>query len=107
MSTEQAGAVVIQVTARDFEQLCENSGNWADLTTQAARFEPLEPGHRPWSRQWQRIYWLGTSYPAVIFARAFLAARGFGYEVLWDAPQPQYGPPFGYVILTDYEGEAR
>ena len=104
MSTEQAGAVVIQVTARDFEQLWENSGEWADLNKPMGRFEALDSDEGPSFREWRRIYWFGGTYMAVIFARAFLAARGFEYEVLWDgASDEPGGPHFGWVILTDYE----
>ena len=103
MSTEQAGAVVIQVTAGDFERLWENSGKWADLTDTSTRFETLDDDRMPPSWTWQRIYWLGNNYAAVIFARTFLAARGFDYEILYDTEEDPEGRPFGYVILTDYE----
>ena len=50
---------------------------------------------------------VGGNYAAVIFARAFLAARGFEYEVVFDtASDEPDGPMFGYVILTDYEADA-
>ena len=104
MSTEQAGAVVVQVTARDFEQLWENSSSWG-LGEGSGRFEDLD-GRPPSSRQWRRIYWLGRNYTAVIFARAFLAARGCGYEVLFDTASDEgSNRMYGYVILTDYEEE--
>ena len=104
MSTEQAGSVVIQVTAADFERLCENSGAWAGRGWQLARFESLDSAGPPSSREWQRIYWLGDNFAAVIFARAFLAARGFEYEVLSDrASDAGSDRMYGYVILTDYE----
>ena len=107
MSTEQAGAVVIQVTAADFERLCQNSGRWADRDD-IGRFEPLDAGHPLPVREWRRIYWLGGSYTAVIFARAFLAARGFDYEVLYDTASDEGSSRmYGYVILTDYEEPAR
>lgn len=107
MSTEQAGMVVLQVTARDFERLCENSGNWADLTPRRDRFEEVEDGAPPFFREWKRVYWLGRDYVTVILARAFLAARGFEYEVLFDAAAGEPGGlAFGYVILTDYEEAA-
>ena len=104
MSTEQAGSVVIQVNAGDFSRLCENSGAWG-LGDGSGRFEDLDGG-QPSSRQWSRVYWLGPSFTAVIFARAFLAARGHEYEVLFDtASDREGGPMFGYVIVTDYEEE--
>ena len=57
-------------------------------------------------RERKRAYWLGENYAAVIFARAFLAARGFDYEVLFDTASDEAGGPmFGYVIVTDYEEE--
>ena len=103
MSTEQAGAVVIQVSARDFSHLAESSGAWADLVIEApGRFED-EDGGPPSFRDWRRIYWFGRGFTAVIFARAFLAARGFEYEVLRDTASAEPGgPEFGWVILTDY-----
>jgi hypothetical protein len=108
MSTEQAGAVVIQVTAEDFMRLCENSAP-GDVTGQAGRFEVIDAdaGDPDSPQKWHRAYWLGQNYAAVIFARAFLAARGFGYCVLFDtASDEPDGPMYGYVILTDYTADA-
>ena len=106
MSTEQAGAVVIQVTAEDFSRLCENSMLWAGgrWDDQSGRFEDLNGG-TPSTRQWKRIYWLGPDYTAVIFARAFLNARGFDHEILYDTASDQGRPMYGWVILTDYQEE--
>jgi hypothetical protein len=107
MSTGQAGSVVIQVTAADFMRLCENSAP-GDVTAQPGRFEVVDAdAGDPGSPQaWHRAYWLGRNYAAVIFARAFLAARGYGYAELFDtASDEPDGPMFGYVILTDYEAE--
>jgi hypothetical protein len=105
MSTEQAGVVVVQVTAADFMRLCENSAP-GDVTGPPGRFETLDTAEPDPGRDWRRAYWLGDNYTAVIFARAFLAARGFGYEVLFDtASDEPDGPMFGYVILTDYEAD--
>jgi len=104
MSTEQAGSVVIQVTAADFGRLCENSGEWSHLNEPLGRFEAMDDAGPPSFREWKRIYWLGDSFTAVIFARAFLAARGFDYEVLYDtAADEGSSRMYGYVILTDYE----
>jgi hypothetical protein len=103
MNTGQAGAVVVQVTAKDFEQLWENSSSWG-LGEGSGRFENLDDGGPPTSRQWGRIYWLGGSYTAVIFARAFLAARGYEHEILFDTASDEGSNRMhGYVILTDYE----
>jgi hypothetical protein len=100
----QAGTVVVQVAAADFERLWENSSD-GSVTDQAGRFEVVEASEARWSG-WKRAYWLGDNYAAVIFARAFLAARGFDYEVLYDtASDREGGPMFGYVIVTDYEEE--
>ena len=109
MSTEQAGTVVIQVTAGDFERLCENSGKWAGSGLPLRRFESLDDSEPSPFSDWQRIYWLGDNYTAVIFARAFLAARGFEYEVLFDTASDEgSNRMYGYVILTDYqEGQPR
>lgn len=106
MSGGQAGSVVIQVSAADFMRLCENSAP-GDVTAQLGRFEVVEAADLHRYRVWHRAYWLGGNYAAVIFARAFLAARGYGYEVLFDtASDEPDGPMFGYVILTDYEADA-
>ena len=102
MSTEQAGSIVIQVTARDFERLCENSGNWAGWEPPLGRFENLDGGH-PTTRQWRCCYWLGSSWTTVILARAFLDARGHDHEILWDMAEHPNGAMYGYVILTDYQ----
>ena len=105
MSTEQAGAVVVQVTARDFTRLCENSGRWAPWERPEARFEAVNGEVGEPSGRWEWIYWLGDNYAAVIFARAFLAARGFEYEVVYDLAQHPDGAYLGYALLTDYEEE--
>ena len=102
MSTEQAGAVVVQVTAADFGRLCENSGEWQGWQAHTGRFEGVDAAD-PSRRQWQRIYWLGRDFAAVIFARAFLAARGYDYEIAFDTASDEDGPMYGYVILTDYQ----
>ena len=103
MSTGQAGSVVIQVTAADFGRLCENSSSWGLGCGSPGRFENLDDAGPPSSRQWERIYWLGGSFTAVILARAFLDARGFGYEIAFDTASDEDGPMYGYVILTDYQ----
>jgi hypothetical protein len=103
MSTDQAGAVVIQVTAADFGRLCENSCARADLSEQPGRFEALGAAVPRSFREWRWAYWLGGSFTAVIFARAFLAARGFDYEILFDTAEHPNGAMYGYVILTDYQ----
>ena len=102
--SSQAGTVVVQVTADDFERLCENSAP-GGVISQIGRFEAVEAGE---CRERKRAYWLGENYAAVIFARAFLAARGFDYEVLFDtATGEPDAPMFGYVIVTDYEEEVQ
>jgi hypothetical protein len=108
MSTEQAGAVVVQVTAADFGRLCENSGPWGPLNEPTARFGSIEDGGPASGRAWRRIYWLGDNFAAVIFARAFLNARGHEHEVLFDTASDEgSNRMYGYVILTDYEDERR
>jgi hypothetical protein len=105
VSTGQAGSVVIQVTAEDFMRLCENSAP-GDVTGQAGRFEVVDADAGDSPQEWHRAYWIGQNYAAVIFARAFLAARGFGYAVLFDtASEEPDGPMYGYVILTDYQDD--
>ena len=104
VSTGQAGSVVIQVTADDFGRLWESSGPWG-LGAPPGRFETLD-GKQPPPRQWQRVYWFGPTWTTVIFARAFLDARGHDYEILFDTASDRLGGPmYGYVILTDYQGE--
>ena len=102
--SSKAGTVVVQVTAEDFARLCENSapGDVGGI----GRYEVVEAASPRWRREWKRAYWIGQNYAAVIFARAFLAARGFDYEVLFDTASDEAGGPmFGYVIVTDYEEE--
>lgn len=96
-------SIVISMDAEDFERLCENSGKWAGWTPPACGFETMDISEPPSFREWRRIYWLGGNFTAVIFARAFLAARGFDYEVLFDTAEHLNGQLYGYVILTDYE----
>jgi len=105
MSTGQADAVVLQVTAEDFDRLCENSGIGSIAVEQPGRFEAMNYPEPPSSTRWHWTYWLGDNYTTVILARAFLAARGFGYEVLYDTAEHPNGRLYGYVILTDYEND--
>ena len=96
-------SVVISMDGEDFELLCENSGECAPLAAQPGRFEGMRASEPPSFSDWPRIYWLGRSYMAVILARAFLAAYGYRYEVLWDNAGPEDGLSFGWCILSDYD----
>ena len=104
MSTGQAGSVVVQVDAADFGRLCENSGEWQRL---AGAHGPVPGrGHeRPLtSAVAADLLARGQFHGCHSSARAFLTARGFEYEVLFDTASDEGSSRmYGYVILTDYE----
>ena len=100
-------SVVIQMDAEDFGRLVRNSCERSAMKIGARRFRTAQDGEvlvisPDWD--WTAIYWLGHDYAAVILARAFLAAYGCKYEVLWDTSAPMDQPQRGWCILTDYEG---
>lgn len=91
------------LTEDDFIHLCTNSAQWAEETADWAphirdgRFEgDGRAGNQP-SQHWRMAYWVGTEYPAVVLARAFLASRGFECQTVVDAAGGEW------VILTDYD----
>lgn len=95
-------SIVIHMEPDDFEHLLKTSYGRAAMTIYPGRFD--SPGgevNADWD--WSVIYWLGHDYAAVIFARAFLAAYGYRYEVLWDTSAQMDQPPRGWCILTDYD----
>ena len=96
-------SVVISMEADDFERLLKSSADRAAMTIGPGRFEAGADGEVNADWDWSVIYWLGHDYAAVILARAFLAAYGYRYEVLWDTSRPMDRPQRGWCIITDYE----
>ena len=96
-------SVVIQMDAADFEHLLRESADRAAMTIGPGRFEAGTDGEVNADWDWSVIYWLGRDYAPVILARAFLAAYGYKYEVLWDTAAPMDQPQRGWCILTDYD----
>lgn len=96
-------SVVIQMDAEDFGRLVKESSVRAVMRIGPGRFEAGEDGEVNADWDWTAIYWLGHDYAAVILARAFLAAFGYQYEVLWDTSRPMDRPQRGWCILTDYD----
>ena len=96
-------SVVIQMDADDFERLLKVSCDRAVMTIGPGRFEAGQGGEVNADWDWTTICWLGHDYAAVILARAFLAANGCKYEVLWDRSAPMDQPQRGWCILTDYK----
>lgn len=96
-------SVVIQMDAGDFGELLKASGDRAAMKITPGRLEAGTGGEVNADWDWTTIYWLGDNYAAVILARAFLAAYGYRYEVLWDTSHPMDQPPRGWCILTDYD----
>jgi hypothetical protein len=95
-------SVVIHMDAEDFGRLVKKSASRAVMKIGPGRFEAGKDGEVNADWDWSVICWLGHDYAAVILARAFLAARGCQYEVLWDTAAPMDQPPRGWCILTDY-----
>jgi hypothetical protein len=99
-------SVVIQMDAEDFGRLLKGSADRAVMKISPGRFAAGRDGEvriMPPDWDWTTIYWLGHDYAAVILARAFLAAYGYRYEVLWDTSAPMDRPQRGWCILTDYD----
>ena len=96
-------SVVISVDAEDFKRLVKLGAVKPVMTISPGRFEGSADGEANTDWDWSAIYWLGRDYTAVILARAFLAAYGYRYEVLWDTSRPMDRPQRGWCIITDYE----
>ena len=96
-------SVVIHMEPYDFQRLLKSSLNRAAMKISPGRFEAGADGEVNADWDWTTIYWLGHDYAAVILARAFLAAFGCKYEVLWDTSAPMDQPQRGWCILTDYQ----
>jgi len=96
-------SVVIHMEPEDFEHLLKESADRAVMKIGPGRFEAGQDGEVNADWDWSVIYWLGHDYAAVILARAFLAAYGYKYEVLWDTSRPMDRPVRGWCILTDYD----
>lgn len=96
--------VEISINAEDFEFLRNNSMAWAghdwEIQVFDGRFEAAGKAGQEPGMHWRRAYWMGPEYTAVILARAFLQAKGFDCEVVFDLAGPGQ-----WMILTDYGGE--
>jgi hypothetical protein len=93
--------ITIQMTALDAEQLTTTSMAWgSDWAEQDGRFESVKVGGPAALYTWQRAYWLEPGTASMILFTSFIAAYGFGYEVLWDLVDNG-----GYVVLTDWVSE--
>ena len=99
----ETATIPVRITAEDFSYLCEESLPWRDFPQGSGRFEGESVKESGASRVWRRIYWLGQNYANVILARAFLAANGYGCQMLFDAAVHPNGQCAGWVLLTDYE----
>lgn len=96
-------SVVIQMDAEDFRRLVKTYADRTVTRVTQGRFDAGDGGAVNASWDWHLVYWLGHDYAAVVLARAFLAAYGYQYEVLWDAGEDEDEPPPGWCILTDYD----
>lgn len=91
-------AVTIRIGAEDFAMLVEDGGPLASIPPdKRGRFADAP------TREWQRIYWLGSQYTTVLLARSFLEAIGEAYQIVYDEAQWDDGRVLGWAILTDYE----
>ena len=95
----------MKLTATDFDQLTINSTNWASThktwKKQEGRFEHLIfTEAQDMDYTFLRAYWL-ENYPSVLFAKAFLEALNFQYNVYFDTADALY------VITTNYGGELK
>jgi hypothetical protein len=104
----------INITPLDFELLRVNDMAYDENLKRIraeGRMEPVTRWATPLEGEdypWERIYWFGREYAAVLLAQAFLKSLGHVYEVLWDnGHEWDSDIPFGYVILTDYEREEK
>lgn len=96
-------SVVVHMEPDDFERLLKEKCTNPVMRIDPGRFEAGENGEVNADWDWSVICWLGRDYAAVILARAFLAAYGYRYEVLWDTAARMDQPPRGWCILTDYD----
>ena len=88
------------MTPTDFGNLCNTSMKWDDINwkCQEYRFETVDNESIDFT--YKQGYWLGEEYSSVLFAKMFLSAQGYSYQVLWDMaenPNPQW------LIVTNYE----
>lgn len=83
-----------------------------DTDGDGVRFEPHDLLGAAEGEDWMFAYWVGTDYLSMLLARAFVAARGYGYEVLWDNGEEdeddedeefadEFDSSMGWVLLTD------
>lgn len=128
--------IVIDMDDQDFDRLVTNSTAWAaswrkqnvvqgnDLSwkrqAEDGRFEHMQkPFEALPSGKWKMAYWLPDDWTAVMFVRAYLAAKGEDYELLFDlgGTYPAElddrgrvvvpGRSGEFMVLTNYETEAR
>jgi len=96
----------VSMSAAEFRHLvfaaAEWSGSEMPLMVADGRFEEYSSEGSPAGNEWLCAYWLGDSFANVLFARAFVAAAGFGWEVLWDREETEDGDEGGFVLLTDF-----
>lgn len=98
--------ITIDMDESDFERLTTNMTRWAESWDESwegqveeGRFEhSTEKYDTPPRSDWVMAYWAGDDWTHVMLCRAFLAAKGYEYEVMWD--QTDQDPE--YVILTSY-----
>jgi len=100
----------------DFKSLCENATSWADSWVNSWAAQVIQDGRfekhsssltaasvtEP-SSKLKFAYWISrTDFLPVMFAREFVAALGYDWEIHWDLAEDNAGM-LGWVILTDYD----
>lgn len=98
--------LTLTLSDEDFGRLTDNSMHWrtVDWVAQADRFETTV-GRNPYGEinfEHEMAYWVGDSSVAMLMARAYIEARGFEVQVLWDMAEHPNGELLGYVLTTDY-----
>jgi len=90
----------MKLTSKDFDQLAVNSANWSEYQSewklQEGRFEDIDfETSIEVDYTFTRAYWV-ESYPAVLFAKAFLEALNHQYRIYYDTADDTY------MITTNY-----
>ncbi|TKK84639.1 hypothetical protein FDA94_28840 [Herbidospora galbida] len=103
--------VPVVMSSRDFELLTMQSTLWATSyedtwadQIEDGRFEVvMAEGEEP-QAHWETAFWVENNWANVLLAKSWLAANGYGYEVLGDLRDIDEGhAPF--VILSDFVPE--
>lgn len=111
--------IEIVMTGEDFGLLCNDTVEWPALLrehrkvngdTWDNRFNITYPtpttvdpvDQRP-LETWKFGYYMGRDWAPVMFARAFLHARGIACQVVYDDALNDQDVTTGYVVLTDYD----